>query len=123
MKNEWIRYEGRVKRQKRARLTISGTPEKPRLSVYRSLNHLYAQLIDDLNGKTLLSLSTVSPELKDKVKNNAGNVKGASILGEAVAELCKKNNVSKVVFDKAGNAYHGRVKALAEAARKGGLKF
>lgn len=84
---------------------------------------MYAQLIDDRTGSTLASLSTLSPDIKDKVTKNSGNVKGASILGAAFAELCKKNGIAAVVFDRAGYEYHGRVKAFAEAARKGGLKF
>jgi len=74
-------------------------------------------------GKTLVSLSTASPDLKDKIKKDAGNVKGAVLLGTALAEICKKNGISKVVFDRSGYLYHGRVKALAESARKGGLQF
>jgi large subunit ribosomal protein L18 len=119
----WIRLEGREKRHKRIRKNVSGTKDKPRLSIYRSLNNLYAQLVDDFTGKTIASLSTMSPDIKDKVKKDAGNVKGAALLGEALAEVCKKNGISQVVFDRSGYAYHGRVKALAEAARKGGLKF
>lgn len=119
----WIRFEGREKRHRRIRKNVSGTKDKPRLSIYRSLNNLYAQLVDDFTGKTLASLSTMSPDIKDKIKKDAGNVKGATLLGEALAEVCKKNGISQVVFDRSGYAYHGRVKALAEAARKGGLKF
>lgn len=102
---------------------ITGTAERPRMNVCRSINNMFVQIIDDMDGKTLVSLSTVSPDLKDKVKKDAGNVKGAALLGSAVAELCKKKNITKVVFDRAGYLYHGRVKALAEAARKGGLQF
>lgn len=119
----WIRLEGREKRHRRLRTRLAGTKEKPRLSVYRSLNHIYAQLVDDMEGKTLLSLSTASPGLKEKVKKDTGNVKGASMLGEALASVCKEKGLTQVVFDKSGYLYHGRVKALAEAARKGGLKF
>ncbi len=121
--NKWIKLEGRLKRHKIIRKKVAGTKDRPRLSVYRSLNHLYAQVIDDLTGKTLLSLSTVSPDVKDKVNKNSGNVKGASALGISLAELCKKNKITKVVFDRSGYLYHGRVKALAEACRKGGLEF
>ena len=121
--NKWIKIEGRERRHKIIRKKISGTKDKPRLSVYRSLNHFYAQIVDDLNGNTLVSLSTYSPELKEALKKDAGNVKGASALGSALAEACKKKGISKVVFDRSGYLYHGRVKALAEAARKGGLQF
>ena len=123
MKNRWIKIEGREKRRKIIRKKISGIPERPRMSVYRSINHLYVQVIDDDAGKTLVSLSTGSPDLKLKLKKDAGTVKGASILGLAVAESCKAKGINKVVFDRSGYLYHGRVKAVAEAARKGGLEF
>jgi len=123
MKNKWIKIEGREKRRKIIRKKISGTPERPRLSVYRSINNLYVQIIDDDAGKTLVSLSTGSPDLKEKLKKSAGTVKGASALGTAVAESCKTKGITKVVFDRSGYLYHGRIKAVAEAARKGGLEF
>ncbi len=119
----WIKLAGRKKRHKIIRQTVAGTGAKPRLSVYRSLKNMYAQLVDDTTGKTLVSLSTNSPAVKDAVKKDGGNVKGAALLGAALAEACKKSGMSEVVFDRAGYQYHGRVKALAEAARKGGLKF
>jgi len=120
---KWIELKGRERRHKIIRKKIIGTKERPRLSVRRSLNHLYAQLVDDLDGKTLVALSTVSPEIREKVNKNGGNVKAAAVLGTALAEACKNKGVTKVVFDRAGYLYHGRVKALAEAARKGGLEF
>lgn len=123
MKNKWIKIEGREKRRKIIRKKISGTEERPRLSVYRSINHLYVQVINDDAGKTLVSLSTGSPDLKDKLKKAAGTVKGAQALGAAIAESCKAKGIKKVVFDRSGYLYHGRVKAIAEAARKGGLEF
>jgi len=119
----WIKITGRVKRHKKIRNKISGTKECPRLSIYRSIDNLYAQLVDDLLGHTMLSLSTNSPGLKEKVKKDGGNVKGASLLGVALAEACKKKDIEKIVFDRSGYAYHGRVKTLADALRKGGLKF
>lgn len=122
MKN-WIKIKGRTRRHKMIREKISGTKDKPRLSVYRSIDNLYAQLVDDVAGHTLLSLSTNSPDIKEKVKKDGGNVKGASVLGISLAELCKKGGISRIVFDRSGYAYHGRVKALAEALRKGGLQF
>lgn len=122
MKN-WIKIEGRERRRRIIRNKISGTTERPRLSVKRSLSHMYAQIIDDSAGKTLVALSTLSPEVKDKSKKDCGNIKGAVLLGTALAEACKKAGVTKVVFDRAGYLYHGRVKALADAARKGGLQF
>jgi large subunit ribosomal protein L18 len=123
MKNRWIKIEGREKRHKIIRKKIAGTPERPRMSVYRSINHLYVQVIDDNAGKTLISLSTGSPDLKAKLSKAAGTVKGAAVLGAAVAESCKAKGINKIVFDRAGYLYHGRVKAVAEAARKGGLEF
>jgi len=123
MITKWIKSSGREKRHRRIRKKIMGTIERPRLSVRRSIGHLYAQVIDDTTGKTLVSFSTLSADLKDKIKKDAGNVKGAVILGLAVAEKCKKEGIAKVVFDRAGYLYHGRIKALAEAARKGGLSF
>jgi len=123
MITKWIKLSGREKRHKRIRKKIVGTIERPRLSIRRSTGHLYAQVIDDTAGKTLVSFSTLSVDLKDKIKKDAGNVKGAVILGSAVAQKCKKEGITKVVFDRAGYLYHGRVKALAEAARKGGLIF
>lgn len=84
---------------------------------------MHAQVIDDASGKTLLSISTMSPEVREKVKKDSGNVKGAVILGGVIADACKKKNIAKVVFDRSGYLYHGRVKALADAARKGGLAF
>lgn len=119
----WIKAEGRTRRHQRIRKSIIGTKERPRLSVRRSINHLYAQIVDDTAGKTLIHLSTLSPDLKPKLAKAAGNVKGAGLLGAAIAERCKKEGITKVVFDRAGYLYHGRVKALADAARKGGLSF
>ena len=118
----WIKFAGRVRRHKISRQRLIGTGERPRLNVYRSINNMSVQIINDMEGKTLLSASTVSRDLKSAAKDG-GNVKGAARLGQAVAELCKKNGITKVVFDRAGYQYHGRVKALAEAARKGGLQF
>lgn len=120
---KWIEIKGRAKRHSRIRRKIVGTKERPRLSVRRSINHLYAQVIDDMAGKTIVQISTLSPEMKEKMAKGSGSVKGAVLLGTALAEKCKKEGVTKVVFDRAGYLYHGRVKALAEAARKGGLVF
>jgi large subunit ribosomal protein L18 len=120
---KWIKLEGRNKRHKIIRKKISGTAEKPRLSVYRSLTNTYVQVVDDVESRTLASLSTNSPSLKDKVKKDAGNLKGVAILGIAMAQLCKEKGITKIVFDRSGYAYHGKVKALAEALRKGGLTF
>lgn len=112
----------RVLRHQRIRKKVKGTVEKPRLSVFRSSKNLYVQLIDDLSGKTLLGLSTLSEEVKTAASSGA-NLKAAEILGKKVAEEAKKLNIEKVVFDRGGYLFHGRVRALAEAARKSGLIF
>ena len=123
MITKWIKKSGRTKRHLRIRKRIAGTIERPRLSIRRSTGHLYVQVIDDTTGKTLVSFSTLSVDLKDKIKKDAGNVKGAVILGSAVAEKCKKEGITKVVFDRSSYKYHGRTKAAAEGAREGGLEF
>lgn len=120
MKNN--KEAAREKRHRRLRNKIIGTEARPRLSVYRSLSNLYAQFIDDVNGKTLCAISTLSPKMKEAVKYG-GNIKSAQALGEAAAAIAKSKGISKVVFDRGGCAYHGRVKAFADSARKGGLEF
>lgn len=111
--------EGREKRKKRIRKKISGTPERPRLSVFRSTVHIYAQVIDDTTGKTLVSTST----LQKSVNGEGNKTEQAKAVGEAIAKACKEKGVSKVVFDRNGFLYHGRVRALADAARGAGLEF
>jgi large subunit ribosomal protein L18 len=106
----------------RVRTKVSGTTERPRLCVYRSLDHIYAQVIDDHTGKTLVSASSVDGETKKNLKTG-GNVAAAKVIGKAVAERAKAVGVQKVVFDRGGYKYHGRVKALADAAREAGLQF
>jgi large subunit ribosomal protein L18 len=103
---------------KRIRAKLSGTSERPRLNVYRSLNHIYAQIIDDLGGKTLVSAST-----RDAKKKVGGNVASAKEIGKVVAQKAKEKGITQVVFDRGGYLYHGRIKALADAAREAGLKF
>jgi large subunit ribosomal protein L18 len=110
----------RVRRHARVRKTVAGTPEKPRLAVFRSLTHIYAQVIDDEAGRTLAAASTLEKSLKGTSGNKTAHAKA---VGTAVAEKAKAAGVSKVVFDRGGNRYHGRVKALAEAAREAGLQF
>ncbi len=112
---------GRIRRHRRIRKHISGTPQRPRLVVFRSLRHIYAQVIDDIAGRTLLSASSNDPALRGKV--NGGNIEGAEEIGKTIAEKAKAAKISEVVFDRGGYLYHGRVKALADAARKAGLKF
>src|SRR5438270_1374284 len=105
----------------RIRKKMQGTAERPRLNVYRSLNHIYVQVIDDLHGKTLVSAS--SAEGKKEGRISGGNVASAKSVGKAIAERAKAKGVTKVVFDRGGYIYHGRVKALADAAREAGLQF
>ncbi len=109
----------RSKIQQRVRFKVQGTAERPRLCVYRSNKGIYAQIIDDRSGRTLVSASS----LKDKKANSVAKVEQAAIIGTAIAEKAKAAGIEAVVFDRNGYLYHGRVKALAEAARKGGLNF
>ena len=112
------RNESRIVRHKRVRKNISGTKELPRLNVFRSNQEIYAQVINDETGTTLVSSSSRSLKLK-----NGGNVEAAKAVGKDIAEKCKKAKINKVVFDRGGYIYHGKVKALAEAARAAGLQF
>jgi large subunit ribosomal protein L18 len=105
----------------RIRKKMQGSAERPRLNVYRSINHIYVQVIDDLHGKTLVSASTAEGKKEDR--KSGGNVVSAKAIGKAIAERAKAKGVTKVVFDRGGYLYHGRVKALAEAAREAGLQF
>ena len=114
------RNEMRVIRHKRIRENLSGTSEKPRLSVFRSNANIEAQIIDDVKGVTLVSASSLEKELNLK---NGGNVEAAKVIGAEIAKRAKKAKINTVVFDRGGYLYHGRVKALAEAAREGGLEF
>jgi large subunit ribosomal protein L18 len=107
----------------RIRKKLQGTAERPRLNVYRSLNHIYVQVIDDLNGETLVSASSAEGKKAEGKKSTGGNVAAAKSVGKAIAERAKEKGVKKVVFDRGGYIYHGRVKALADAAREAGLEF
>ena len=111
------------KRHKRLRRFLIGTSERPRLSVFRSNNHIYAQVIDDNNHKTICSASTIDKELKEKSLKSSANCSSSSEVGSLLAKRAIKKGIAQVVFDRGGNIYHGRVKALAEAARNAGLKF
>ncbi len=113
---------GRKRRQERVRKKVLGTDMRPRVCVYRSLNHIYAQVISDEKGVTLVSVSTLSKELKGKLKKTRG-MEAAKQVGLLLAQVCKEKNITRVVFDRNGFLFHGRVKALAEAAREGGLVF
>ena len=107
----------RLRRHKRVRKTVSGTPEMPRLNVFRSNKEIYVQVIDDTNGVTLASSSS------KVLKVNGGNFEGAKLVGKDISEKCKKAKIERVVFDRGGYLYHGRVAALADAARENGLEF
>ena len=111
--------------QLRQRKRISGTTGRPRLTVFRSVSHIYAQIIDDLNGKTLASASSTESTLKAAFSKEitGGNVKGAEAIGKAIAERSIEKGITRVVFDRSGFLYHGRVRAVADAARKAGLEF
>jgi large subunit ribosomal protein L18 len=115
----------RVRIQLRQRKRISGTKERPRLSVFRSVSHIYAQVIDDLTGETLVSASTVEPSVKGALDKAAkgGNLKGAEAIGKTIAERSIEKGIKRVVFDRSGFLYHGRIRAVADAARKAGLEF
>ncbi len=116
--------EARKKRHTRVRKRVNGTPERPRLNVYRSSNNIYAQVIDDLAGRTLASASSLDASLRAKNDRSAGgNIEAAKSVGQLVADRAKTAGVTKVVFDRGGYLYHGRVKALADAARENGLDF
>ncbi|MGI8782823.1 MAG: 50S ribosomal protein L18 [Acidobacteriota bacterium] len=106
----------------RIRRKIAGSGQRPRLNVYRSLDHIYVQLIDDASGKTLLSASSLDKELR-KSKKSGGNIDAAKAVGKLIADRAKAQGIEAVVFDRGGYLYHGRVRALAEAARESGLKF
>lgn len=115
------RETARKKRHIRVRKKVTGTPERPRLNVYRSVKHIYAQVIDDYSGTTITAASSVDKELKGKVAG--GNKESARTVGQLIAKRASDKGIELVVFDRGGYQYHGRVKALADAAREGGLKF
>lgn len=130
MKPENKKFHRRWRRHRHIRRKLTGTPERPRLNVFRSLKHIYCQIVDDTHvdakgnrcGKTLVACSTLEPELRGKV-GYGGNVKAAAVVGEELAKKALEKGIQQVAFDRGGFKYHGRVKALAEAARKGGLQF
>lgn len=116
------RRQSRLKRKVRVRKKVLGTVERPRLSVFRSAKHIYAQIIDDTTGKTLVSASTLSKDVAEGL-SNCGNVDAAKAVGTAIAKRAQDKDIKGVVFDRNGFLYHGRVKALADAAREAGLAF
>ncbi len=116
------RHKARERRHRRIRKKIYGTTERPRLNVFRSLHHIYAQIIDDSVGHTLVSASTMDKEIRDECEELA-KTEAAKVVGAALAERALDQGITTVIFDRGGYKYHGRVQALAEAARKGGLDF
>ncbi|MFA6349507.1 MAG: 50S ribosomal protein L18 [Candidatus Omnitrophota bacterium] len=120
--NNQKREISRKKRHKRFTVKVAGTAERPRLLVHRSLNNLWAHLIDDTASRVLLTVSTTEKEVKSKF-SNSGNVKAADFFGQFVANKAKEKGISKIIFDRAGYLYHGRIKAFADSLRKGGVEF
>ena len=117
------KLNSRERAKVKIRRKISGTSEKPRLTVYRSLNNIYAQLIDDSTGKTLVSASTLSKELAGDLKSSKGKIERGKLVGSLLAKKAAEKNITAVLFDRNGYRYHGRVQAVANGAREGGLKF
>ena len=122
MLNVQQKIKARLRRHRRVRKTISGTPDRPRLVVFRSNMHIYAQIINDMDGKTLVSASTLDKECQKGIKRGSDS-NAAKFVGQLVAKRALSNNIKKVVFDRGGYLFHGRVKALAEAVRQAGLQF
>jgi len=122
MSQENPRDQARERRHRRVRVHVTGTPERPRLSVFRSLRHISAQVVDDTRGRTLVAISTLDPEVKGQLKdlNKTGQAK---LVGKRLAEKAAQAGIKAVVFDRSGYKYHGRVKALADASREAGLDF
>lgn len=116
------KLDRRTKRQFRIRKRVVGTPERPRLSVYRSIKNIYAQIVDDSKGVTLVAASTLTDGATDGLKSS-GNAEAAKRVGQLIAKKAREAGITRVVFDRGGNLYHGRIKALAEGAREGGLEF
>ncbi len=122
MDSSELRRKRRLRRKRGIRKGVFGTSERPRLTVFRSIKHIYGQIIDDERGVTLCEASTRNRELRDSV-GDGGNIKAAEVVGAALAERAKEKNVERVRFDRNGYRFHGRVKGLADAAREGGLSF
>jgi large subunit ribosomal protein L18 len=117
------RVRGRQRRHLRIRKKVTGTAERPRLAVFRSLNHIYAQLVDDLSGRTILTLSSGHKELRATLEGSKGKIAASKAVGKKIAQLAKERGIERVCFDRGGYLYHGRVKAVADGAREGGLNF
>jgi len=117
------RDEARERRHRRVRKKVNGTPERPRLCVFRSVKHIYAQLFDDRSGKCLLTVSSLSEEVRNRVGEAKGKTATGTVVGKVIAEKALAAGIQAVAFDRGGYLYHGRVKALADGAREAGLKF
>ena len=117
------RKEARQRRKKRVRKKVKGIPDAPRLTIFKSSRHIYAQIVDDISCRTLVDASSVSRDLRPQVQGKGGNREGAALVGEWIAKRALERGISQVVFDRNGFLYHGRVKVLAESAREHGLKF
>jgi len=122
-----MREQARRRRQERVRKRVRGTPTRPRLSVFKSAKHIYSQLIDDVHGHSIAAVSSLSPSFHERAQNvekaSGGNINGAKILGQLIAEQARAKGITEIVFDRNGFLYHGRVRALAEGAREAGLQF
>lgn len=117
------RAEARLRRKKRVRKNVKGRPERPRLSVFRTARHIYAQIIDDATARTLIDASSLSKDIRPLIQGKGANKEGAAMIGELIAKRAKEKGIKKIIFDRNGFLYHGRVKALADAAREHGLEF
>jgi large subunit ribosomal protein L18 len=117
------RLKGRSRRHMRIRKKVMGTAERPRLTVFRSLNHIYAQLVDDLAGRTILTVSDRDKEVVPQLGSAKGKIQAGKLVGKQIAAKAKEKGIERVCFDRGGYLYHGRVKAVAEGAREGGLNF
>jgi large subunit ribosomal protein L18 len=117
------RAGARLRRKKRVRKKIKGSSAKPRLSMFKSSKHIYAQIIDDVNARTLVDASSLAKDIRPQIQGKGGNMEGAKIIGASVAKRALEKGIKEVVFDRNGFLYHGRVKFLAEAAREHGLEF
>lgn len=117
------RAKARIRRRKKVRKKVRGTPERPRLSVFRSSKHIYAQIIDDTLDRTLVDASSLSKEIQPQILGKGGNKEGASIVGESIAKRALEKGIKRVIFDRNGFLFHGRIKVLADTAREHGLEF
>lgn len=117
------RAKARLRRRKKVRKKVRGTPERPRLSVFRSSKHIYAQIIDDTLDRTLADASSLSKEIQPQILGKGGNKEGASIVGESIAKRALEKGIKRVIFDRNGFLFHGRIKVLADTAREHGLEF